>query len=437
MKNNTMLMFAFLIVFALVTNPASAQITITIPKLPKIKKPKTEKPRGEQPQQEQSEEEEFNPSPDDVRTNRAAPSDYDANLKVNETAVAVIISGLEPVRIIAKSGGVYKAKTLNPPYVVYYMRANSVYPYFDTQEFGKIVGTMDYDNTLYLDPYLECYAKKHNLELVQVTDQAPRSPRYDNAEKMKQALQAEQAKLAELEGILKSKLQARPNTFLPYRENPAIWEEITVNRAQYLQCAVAEKESLRFSESGWLRAHLEDIAKKKKEVDEYDPNTKSYLVIATTYDHLLFAVSPRERDKWLKDANALDYKPALDAPLAALAASAAKKLPIYLPGPANFAFRSPLEEQKMKKTLGNIATLKIHKIGLAQSSWLIGKNSIGIPTARYKQGYIWVRDTTDDHPYCHLYQVNIIQDYAGGGRYGASYAKFLDNTLFGCPAGAK
>ncbi|CAN5255526.1 hypothetical protein BH20ACI1_BH20ACI1_04040 [soil metagenome] len=436
MKKNSILVLAFLTVLAFGFQAASAQITITIPKFPKIKKPKTEKPRGEQPQQRQSDEEEFNPSQDEIRTNRAAPSDYDANLKVNETAVAVIISSLEPVRIIAKSGGVYKVKTLNPPYVVYYVRANSVYPYFDTQEFGKIVGTIDYDNTQYLAPYLECYAKKHNLELVQVTGYGFVSRRYDDAQKMRQALQAEQAKLAELESMLKSKLQARPNTFLSHRDNPAIWEEITVNRAQYLQCAVAKKESLRFSESGWLQAHLADIAEKQKEVEAYNSD-KLYMVSATTYDYLLFAVSPRARDEWLKDANAMDFKPALDAPLAALAAAAAKKLPIYLPGPANFAFRSPLEEQKMKKTLGNIATLKIHKIGLAQSSWLIGKNSIGIPTARYKQGYVWVRETTDDHPYCRLYQINIIQDYAGGGRYGASYAKFLDNTLSGCPAGAK
>ncbi len=63
------------------------------------------------------------------------------------------------------------------------------------------------------------------------------------------------------------------------------------------------------------------------------------------------------------------------------------------------------------------------------------ENELGIPKARYKQGYVWVRVTSDDHPYCHLYQINIIQDYAGGGTYGASYAKFLDNNLSGCPAG--
>jgi hypothetical protein len=91
----------------------------------------------------------------------------------------------------------------------------------------------------------------------------------------------------------------------------------------------------------------------------------------------------------------------------------------------------------MKGTLRNLSTLKIHKIGLFHGNWQISKDDYGLPNARYKQGYIWVRDTTDDHPYCHLYQVNIIQDYAGGGTYAASYARFLDDTLFGCPAGGR
>jgi hypothetical protein len=88
----------------------------------------------------------------------------------------------------------------------------------------------------------------------------------------------------------------------------------------------------------------------------------------------------------------------------------------------------------MKAALENSATLKIHKIGLYHGTWQIDKNNLGIPNARYKQGYIWVRDTADDHPYCHLYQVNIIQNYAGGGTYAASSARFIGDTLFGCPS---
>lgn len=306
-------------------------------------------------------------------------------------------------------------------------------PPYDKDEFNSI----KWGNTQYLDPYLECYAKKHNLELIKVTGDAFSAPRYDNAKEMKQALQADLPKLAEIETQLKSKLRSRPNTSLNYHENPAIWEEITSNRDEYLRCAVAEKESLRVSESVWLRAHLEEIEKKQKEVDEYNPADKLYMVSATTYDYLLFAVSPSAREKWLKGANAVEFKPNLDPALDALAAAAAKKLPIYVPNAKSFAFRNPLEEKMMKTQAGNLAALKIHKIGLAQSNWLISKNDIGIPTARYKQGYIWARNTADDHPFCHLYQINIIQDYAGGGTYGASYAQHIDSTLMGCPATAR
>ena len=305
---------------------------------------------------------------------------------------------------------------------------------FDKDEFNRI----KWGNTQYLAPYLECYAKKHNLELIKVTGDAFSAPGYNDAGEMKQALQADLPKLAEIEGQLKSRLRSRPNTSLNYHENPAIWEEITSNRDQYLQCAVGAKESLRASESVWLRAHTDNIAEKQKQVEAFDPNTKLYLVSASTYDYLLFAVSPRARDKWLKDADAMEFKPNVDAALDALADSAAKKLPLYIPHASLFAFHNPLEERMMKGEMGNLAALKIHNIGLAHNTWQISKDEYGLlPTARFKRGYAWVRVTTEDHPYCRLYQVNIIQDYAGGGTYGESYAKFLDNTLFGCPAGTK
>jgi hypothetical protein len=88
----------------------------------------------------------------------------------------------------------------------------------------------------------------------------------------------------------------------------------------------------------------------------------------------------------------------------------------------------------MKAALKN-ATLKIHKIGLNQANWLIDKDYFGLPTSRYKQGMIWARNSADDHPYCKFYYVNIIQDYAGGGTYRASYALYIEETLAGCLSG--
>jgi len=190
------------------------------------------------------------------------------------------------------------------------------------------------------------------------------------------------------------------------------------------------------TQSGWLERHLEEIAKRQTEVSSFTPE-RGWFTQDFTYDHLLFAVSPSAREKWLKDSKALDVKdcPNLVSAFDKLAAAAAVKFPLYTANPKAYNFRNPPEEKMMKATLKNSAAVKIYKIGLNQASWLISKNELGLPTSRYKHGMIWFRDPADDHPYCHFYYVNILQDYAGGGTYGASYAVFVEDGLAGCPAG--
>ena len=117
-----------------------------------------------------------------------------------------------------------------------------------------------------------------------------------------------------------------------------------------------------------------------------------------------------------------------------LAAIAKEKLPLYQAKPKEYNFRHSAEEKMMQAEVKNFASLKTHKIGLKEAVWLIDKNSLGIPTARYKHGMIWARDSAADHPYCQIYYINIIQDYAGGGTYGVSYAKFAGSELAGCQA---
>ncbi len=249
-------------------------------------------------------------------------------------------------------------------------------------------------------------------------------------------------KIPDIPGFKKSKREQPKRPEPPPPEQPATTTTGDDHTSQPPTSQTSESQpttpsSDKYADNVALNFHIEEIQKRQKQADEYDPADDAYFVSSSNYDYLLFAVSPRAREKWMKDFGVLDIRDTpnnrLDAALDALAASAAKKMPIYKPVPANFAFRNPAEEKMMKGTLKNLATLKALKIGLAQSNWLISKNDFGLPTARYKQGYIWVRDTADDHPYCRLYQINIIQDYAGGGTYGASYATFIDNTLFGCP----
>lgn len=296
--------------------------------------------------------------------------------------------------------------------------------HFDKDEFNRI----KWGNTQYLAPYLECYAKKHNLELIKVTGDAFSAPGYNNAREMKQALQAELPKLAEIESQLKSRLRSRPNTSLNYHENPAIWEEITSNRDQYLQCAIGEKGSRASSESVWLRAHLEGIAKMQKQVDE-----EGNLSSTTNDNYLLYAVSPRARENWMKDA--LEFKPNLDPALDALTAAAAKKLPAYLPLSAAFQFRDPVAEKLLMNYFKNAATVKVHRIGLDTAGWQIQKDNYGVlPSYRYKTAYAYVRDSSDDHAYCRVVWATIKQDYAGGGRYSTeTYRSSAREDLYGCP----
>lgn len=190
------------------------------------------------------------------------------------------------------------------------------------------------------------------------------------------------------------------------------------------------------AENIWVKTHLEDIAKRQQEVDSFTAG-RGWLVSDSSYDHLLFAVSPLAREKWLTGANALAYKNCLAPAFDRLAAAAATKLPLFLPNTAVYAQHNPAEERLMKSKINNLADHKIFYAGIQEPNWLIDKNEFGIPKSRYKHGMVWVRYTPDEHSYCRVYYINIIQDYAGGGIYGASYANFIEDKLFGCPTGAK
>jgi hypothetical protein len=182
-----------------------------------------------------------------------------------------------------------------------------------------------------------------------------------------------------------------------------------------------------------------DMRDAKADIESYTPEGKIYLVRSPLAPWLLRAVSQKARDAFAIDKKFQDWRKAnagnkYDTGLDDLAASAAKKLPAYIPGAKNFAFRDAAMERMMKAKLANFSTLKVHKIGLFHSNWVIEKDSSGFPANRYREAYIWARDPSDDHPYCHLYGFVVQQDYAGGGTYGATGVIFNTDALFGCPA---
>jgi hypothetical protein len=191
-----------------------------------------------------------------------------------------------------------------------------------------------------------------------------------------------------------------------------------------------------FSAFGFQAVNIfQQLSQTQKDVAAFGPG-QSYLVNSTTgSEWLLRAVSKKERERWARgyfksnDSARKKVYQELDV----LAGLAARQLPGYKPSPQNFSFRNKADEALMRSALVNMATLEIHEIGLSNNTWQVTKNDEDIPLSRYKQGYLWVRDTQDDHPYCHLYQINIIQDYEDDGRYSASYTRFVNDALFGCP----
>jgi hypothetical protein len=372
---------------------------------------------------------------EDVQTNPSAPTDYDPNLNAGDQAVAVDRFGnVEPVRVVGKSGAAYKVAELNSPNSTRWYSANSVYPYFDTRAFNDIM----YDYKSYVTPYLPCYGKKHNLAEEKVTVEgynAFGARHFGGAQDAQRALEAEQPKLAELDGLLKSKLGGvAPNTFLEYLSNPATVAEIAAQRAEYLKCAVGVEEA---KPDAALPVFLDDIKKAQSEAERYTPADYLYLVSAGgPSEQLLYAVSRRAREEWarqwLKDpASRAEF----DAEWDKLAAIAAKKIPTYKPSAASYRFRDPVGERLLMGALKNPSTLKIFRIGTDTAGWEIQKDNDNLlPSYRYKTMKVYFRDPADDHPYCRVVSARIKQDYAGGGRFNAEvYRSSTSEEIFGCP----
>jgi hypothetical protein len=370
---------------------------------------------------------------DDLQTNPEAPSDYNANLNAGDKAVAVDSSKeAVAVKIIGKSANGYKVARLSSPGDVKWYSTNSVYPYFDVKAFEELM----YDYKHNVVPYLECYGKKHNLEEDKVTTEgynAFGARHFDNAQAAQKELQPEQAKLAALDAALKGKIGGAPNTFLEYLENPAIVSEIAGQRADYLKCAVGVEDS---KPDFRLAVFLDDINKAQGEVDRYTPKDYLYLVSAGgPSEALLRAVSKKAREEWsaawLKDpASRAEFNEAWDK----LAASAAKKIPLYKPSAASFAFRYPAGEKLLSDAYKVGPTVKVFKIGTDTAGWDIQKDSSNFPSYRYKDVRVYLRDTSDDHPYCRVISARVKQDYSGGGVYNPTvYRSSVSEEIYSCP----
>ena len=182
--------------------------------------------------------------------------------------------------------------------------------------------------------------------------------------------------------------------------------------------------------------HLTDLEKTRKEAEEFRPGLRDYYVSELSDRKNIYleaALSPSRRKDWLGRSDE-DFVKCMTPALDGLAAVARKTLPGYT-GPAGYTLGTPAEKKALLSAINDIAQAKVLKVGIKQANWLIEKNSFDIPTARYKHGVIWAQYPNHDDGFCRIFWVNIKQDYAGGGTYGASYGYFVSRAFAGCPAG--
>lgn len=214
----------------------------------------------------------------------------------------------------------------------------------------------------------------------------------------------------------------------------------TVNAAdQPATSGQSAASSDKWADHYWPKYQLEEIAKYKKKLDEWNPATQYFPEVISNDDYYLYALSPSARNEWLSEKalpgyrNSLNNK--LDPALDALKASLEKRLPENVADPKAFPYRNAPEEKLVIANMAAIVGLKVYKIGFNQTSWLIDKNEFGIPTARYKHGMVYGRNPKVEDQFCRFWLINVIQDYSGGGTYGATYASYIKTEFAPCPAG--
>lgn len=181
--------------------------------------------------------------------------------------------------------------------------------------------------------------------------------------------------------------------------------------------------------------YMKDIETTRKQAEEYRPGLRDYYVQDFSDRQNIYlkaSLSPSRRKEWLGSwpANIVNcITPALDN----LAVVAKKTLPTYTPG--NYALGTPAELKILRSGVNDLAQATVFKTGISSPAWRISKDSYNFPTARYKYGMIWAKYPGLDDGFCRIIYVNLVQDYAGGGTYGESYANFIKTEFAGCPPG--
>jgi hypothetical protein len=183
---------------------------------------------------------------------------------------------------------------------------------------------------------------------------------------------------------------------------------------------------------------ISEIKDAQEALEKHNP-PGIYLVRPESEKWLANAVSMKAREEWEKTTIMTpEQKKQVDAAYSALAAVAAKKIPLHIPEAKHFAAGTDAEKNMLKSfffTKASPDQFTVYQYGLEDQNWRIDKDEYNMPTGRRKWGYVYYKGKPGihDHPYCRLMEAYIYQPYAGGGTYGESEVYFEAYYYSGCP----
>ena len=188
------------------------------------------------------------------------------------------------------------------------------------------------------------------------------------------------------------------------------------------------------STNWWIDYQIGEINKYKQQLSSWDPVNQYFPKPNSSDDYISLALSKKERASWLQSKK-VTPDARLDVALDEVKNLLNKRLPEYTINARSFNNRNAAEEKLMLAEMSDLPGIKVYKIGFNQASWLIDKNELGIPKARYKHGLVYGRNPASEDPFCRVWYINVVQEYAGAGTYGSTEARYIEKEFIACPAG--
>jgi hypothetical protein len=365
----------------------------------------------------------------------AGNSTYDYNLKTNDTVSVLDGAGaFKTMKVYEKKNNLYKVARLdisdwevkNDRSAFKWYKCNSVYPYFDMNDFQS--KTSPYKNTI--ASLLNCLSQAKNIPLTSLTGVSKWPTYYVKDENEYNAMKAD---LDNCVKVLKT-FKHLPNTFMGYDNNPAIWVAVVNDGITYLDClkAVGNPDIIRT-----VNNILSEIAVAKTNAQNFNGGDDGLYNCSGCYQYYFNAVSANERKDWFDRMTGfnsdVESVKKINAAFDDLKTVCASKISLLKIPTWHWTYSASGLETVMKNHLKNSSSLTIHKIGCGDADWQIEKNALGVPLYRYKRTYMWIKNPTSDHPYCKSLTYVIKQDYSGGGAYGGSTVSEYYEQICGCP----